>query len=105
MTLDEFQANKSLKEEAAKNGIVRALIDVLKSESVVRMGRSGQTAGRPPDDKIESWGKVQGFNDAIMVLESCIAAPRPVIKDIPSTYAPVNPPVQTVVQRKPREKK
>lgn len=104
MTLDEFQANKSLKEEAAKSPIVRTLIAVLQSESVVRHGRAGQTAGRPPDDKIEAWGKVQGFNEAIITLSLCIAPPSPPIKDIPSTYASPNPPVQTVIQRKPRDK-
>lgn len=109
MTLDQFQAEKSLKEEAAKSGIVHTLISVLESESVTNHGRSGRACGAgaspvAPDEKILALGHVQGFNEAIRTLRMCVAEPRPVMKDIKSTYAPVNPPVQTVVQRKPREK-
>lgn len=104
MTLDQFQAEKSLKEEAAKSQIVHTLISVLESESLNVHGRYGRTGGALADDKIQTLGQIQGFNEAIRTLKMCISEPRQTMTEITSTYAPKNPPVQTVVPRTKREK-
>lgn len=103
MTLDEFQSNKSLKEEAAKSPIVQTLITVLESEVLKKQCRIGRTAGFKPEDKIEVLGHMQGFSEAIATLNLCRSEPRPMPKEIPSTYQPANPPVQTVVPQRKRE--
>lgn len=103
MTLDEFQSNKSLKEEAAKSPIVQTLITVLESEVLKKQCRIGRTAGFKPEDKIEVLGHMQGFSEAIATLNLCRSEPRAPIRDIPSEYKDPNPPVQTVVPQRKRE--
>lgn len=107
MTLDEFQANKTLKLEAAKwraTPLGSTIIAVLTHE-LRNLGYIGSTSGWAEADKHERLGAIQGFNKAIHIIDVMCEEPRPPIKEIQATYASPTPPVETKVQQRKRETK